>query len=224
MPDFLLVFDLDGTLIDTVPDLANALNAVLREHGHAPFARREVQGMVGDGIPALVTRGFAARGADAAEAREALPRFLALYEANAADLSRPYPGVRDTLVALRQQGYRTAVCTNKAERATDAVLRGLDLCHLFDGIAGGDHFPVKKPDPGHLLGLIAELGGDKERAAMIGDNENDAAAAHAAGLPLILMRYGYARVDPATLKAAALLDRFSDLPETLQRLWLIPEV
>src|SRR5215469_5930413 len=102
MPDFLLVFDLDGTLIDTVPDLANALNAVLREHGHAPFARREVQGMVGDGIPALVMRGFAGRGADAAEAREALPRFLALYEANAADLSRPYRGVRETLVALRQ--------------------------------------------------------------------------------------------------------------------------
>jgi len=222
MGDFLLIFDLDGTLIDTVPDLANALNEVLREHGHAPFARREVQGMVGDGIPALVTRGFAARGADAAEATEALPRFLALYEANAANLSRPYPGVRETLMALRRQGYRTAVCTNKAERATIAVLRGLDLFELFDGIAGGDHFPVRKPDPGHLLGLVAELGARPERAAMIGDNENDAAAAHAAGLPLILMRYGYAHVDPATLKAAALLDRFADLPGALRKLGLIP--
>ena len=222
MGDFLLIFDLDGTLIDTVPDLANALNEVLREHGHAPFTRREVQGMVGDGIPALVTRGFAARGADAAEATEALPRFLALYEANAANLSRPYPGVRETLMALRHQGYRTAVCTNKAERATIAVLRGLDLFELFDGIAGGDHFPVRKPDPGHLLGLIAELGARPERAAMIGDNENDAAAAHAAGLPLILMRYGYAHVDPATLRAAALLDRFADLPSALRKLGLIP--
>ena len=105
MADFLLVFDLDGTLIDTVPDLANALNHVLREHGHAPFSPREVQAMVGDGIPALVTRGFAARGADAAEASEALPEFLALYEANAANLSRPYPGVRDTLIeCLPSQG------------------------------------------------------------------------------------------------------------------------
>ena len=141
---------------------------------------------------------------------------------NATNLSRPYPGVRDTLVLLRRQGYRTAVCTNKAERATIAVLRGLDLFDLFDGIAGGDRFAVRKPDPGHLLGLIAELGGRPERAAMIGDNENDAAAAHAAGLPLILMRYGYARVEPATLEPAVLLDHFADLPEALQRLGLTP--
>jgi phosphoglycolate phosphatase len=222
MPDFLLVFDLDGTLIDTVPDLANALNEVLREHGYAPLAQREVQRLIGDGVAALVTRGFAARGAEAAEAREALPRFLAVYEANATNLSRPYPGVRDTLAELRRRGYRTAICTNKTGRATEVVLRGLDLFDLFDGIAGGDRYPVRKPDPGHLLGLIAELGGQPERAAMIGDNENDAAAAYGAGVPVILMRYGYARVDPATLHAAALLDRFADLPATLQRLGLIP--
>src|ERR1700694_2614479 len=186
MRHFLLVFDLDGTLIDTVPDLANALNHVLREHGHAPFSPREVQAMVGDGIPALVTRGFAGRGADATEASEALPDFLAIYEASAANLSRPYPGVRDTLVELRRRGYRTAVCTNKAQRATLAVLGGFGLLQLFDGIAGGDHFAVKKPDPGHLLGMIAELGGRPDRAAMIGDNENDAAAAHAAGVALVL--------------------------------------
>jgi phosphoglycolate phosphatase len=222
MADFLLVFDLDGTLIDTVPDLANALNQVLGERGYAPLAPGEVQRMIGDGVPVLVSRGFAARGGDAAEASDALPRFLAVYEANAANLSRPYPGVRDTLVELRRRGYRTAICTNKPERATDAVLRGLGLLGLFDGIAGGDHFAVRKPDPGHLLGLVAELGGGKERAAMIGDNENDAAAAHAAGLPLLLMRYGYARVDPATLGAAALLDHFAELPDALEKLGLSP--
>jgi phosphoglycolate phosphatase len=119
MADVLLVFDLDGTLIDTVPDLANALNHVLREHGHPPYSPREVQAMVADGIPALVTRGFAGRGADAADASAALPDFLAIYEASAANLSRPYPGA-DTLVELRRRGYRTAVCTNKAERATPA--------------------------------------------------------------------------------------------------------
>jgi phosphoglycolate phosphatase len=93
---------------------------------------------------------------------------------------------------------------------------------LFDGIAGGDRFAVRKPDPGHLVGLIGALGGQTEAAAMVGDNENDAAAAHAAGLPLVLMRYGYARVDPEALGADALLDHFADLPAALDRLGLLP--
>jgi phosphoglycolate phosphatase len=93
---------------------------------------------------------------------------------------------------------------------------------LFDGIAGGDRFSVRKPDPGHLLGVISELGASPAKSAMIGDNENDAAAARAASVPLVLMRYGYARVDPDTLCADALLDRFSELPDALERLGLVP--
>jgi len=130
--------------------------------------------------------------------------------------------VRDTLAQLRQNGYRTAVCTNKLQQATEMVLSGLDLAGLFDGVAGGDRYPVRKPDKRHLLGLIAELGGSAERAVMIGDSENDAAAAHAAAVPLVMMSYGYARVDPATLGAAAVLDRFADLPGALERLGLAP--
>ena len=218
--DFLLVFDLDGTLIDSVPDLTNALNEVLREHRHAALSRAEVVPMVGDGVPQLVARAFAARGGTAAEAAAALPRYIALYEASATNLTRPYPGVRDTLEALRRAGYRCAVCTNKLQHATMTVLKGLDLAALFDGVAGGDRYPVRKPDPGHLLGLIGELGGRPDRAVMIGDSENDAAVAHAAAVPLVLMRYGYARADPATLGAAALLERFAELPAALLRLGL----
>src|SRR6185312_2930395 len=106
-----------------------------------------------------------------------------------------------------------AVCTNKLQQATETVLRGLNLAALFDGVAGGDRYPVKKPDRAHLLGLIAELGGSADRAVMIGDSENDAAVAHAAAVPLVMMRYGYARVDPATLGGRAVLDDFAELPD-----------
>ena len=222
MMEFLLVFDLDGTLVDSVPDLTNALNEVLREHGYAELSRAEVTPMVGDGVPALVARGFAARGGDAAEATAALPRYIKFYEANATALTRPYPGVRETLEELRARGYRHAVCTNKLQQATMAVLSGLDLTGLFDGIAGGDRYPVRKPDPAHLLGLIGELGGSTGRAVMIGDSENDAAVAHAAQVPLVMMRYGYCRVDPETLGAAAILDHFAELPQALERLGLTP--
>ena len=224
MTDIILAFDLDGTLVDSVPDLTSALNKVLRERGLAALSRADVAPMVGDGIPALVTRGFAARGVGESEAAAALPRYIEIYEANATALTRPYPAVRETLVELRRRGYRMAVCTNKLQQATMAVLEGLDLAALFDAVAGGDRYPVKKPDPRHLLGLIGELGGGADRAVMIGDSENDAAVAHAARVPLVLMRYGYARSDPATLGAAALLDRFVELPAALERLGLTPSV
>jgi phosphoglycolate phosphatase len=222
MKGFLLVFDLDGTLVDSVMDLRAALNEVLRERGHRALSRAEVKHMIGDGVPTLVARALAASGADPAEASMALPRFLEIYEANPTQLSRPYPSVAETLTTLRRRGYRTAICTNKPQRATLAVMQGLDLLPLFDGIAGGDRFPVRKPHPGHLLQLIAELGARPEASAMIGDNENDAAAAHSAAVPLVLVRYGYARVEPESLMADALLDHFSELPGALERLGLNP--
>jgi phosphoglycolate phosphatase len=222
MERILLVFDLDGTLVDSVPDLRAAVNEMLRERGSRQLSLSEVKRLVGDGAPALVARALAASGADPAGVSDALARFLEIYEANAVRLSRPYPDVRETLTALRRRGYRAAVCTNKPQRATMAVIEGLGFLPLFDGIAGGDRFSVKKPDPGHLLGLIGELGASVTATAMIGDNENDAAVAHAAGVPLVLMRYGYARVALESLAADALLDHFADLPAALERLGLIP--
>jgi len=222
MTKFLLLFDLDGTLVDSLPDLTNALNEVLRERGHAALTRAEVKPMIGDGMPMLLQRGFAARGADAAEAKAAQPRFIEIYEASATNLSQPYPGVPETLAALRARGYRTAVATNKPQHATAEVLHGMGLAELFDGFAGGDRFPVKKPDPGHLLRLVEALDGDPKRAAMIGDSENDALSARAAAMKLILMRYGYARIDPAQLGADCLLDHFSQIPEALAALGLNP--
>jgi phosphoglycolate phosphatase len=222
MGGYLLIFDLDGTLVDSAPDLRAALNEMLRERGCGPLSLPQVRRMIGDGVPALVDRALVASGIDPAAAATALPRFVELYENGAVRLTRPYPGVPETLAALRRRGYRTAICTNKPQHATHTVLDGLGLAPLFDAVAGGDRFAVRKPDPGHLLGLIAALGARAEATAMVGDNENDAAAAHGAGLPLVLMRYGYPRVDPATLAADALLDHFADLPAALDRLGLAP--
>src|SRR5262249_23732979 len=124
MANFLLLFDLDGTLVDTLPDLTNALNEVLRERGYPPLAPPQVKPMIRAGMPTLRAGGFAARGGDAAEAAAMQPRFLQIYEGGAANLSRPYPEVAETLAGLRRRGYRTAVCTNKPQHATATVLHG----------------------------------------------------------------------------------------------------
>ena len=222
MEHFLLIFDLDGTLVDSVPDLCETLNEVLHEHGYAKLSPETVRPMVGDGVAPLVIRGFAACGGGETEARAALPHYIARYEANATRHSLLYPGVRETLVDLRRRGYRTAVCTNKLQGATLAVLRGFGIDGLFDGIAGGDRFAVRKPDPGHLTQLIDELGGSVARAAMIGDSEVDAATANAAGVPALLMSYGYARIALDALGARRVLDRFDELPGALENLGLSP--
>jgi phosphoglycolate phosphatase len=222
MAKFLLVFDLDGTLVDSVPDLAAVLNEVLQERGYAPLSRETVRPLVGDGVVPLVLRAFAASGGGEAEARDALPGYVARYEANATRFSQLYPGVRETLTELRARGYRTAVCTNKLHKATLAVLRGFDIDGLFDGVAGGDRFAVRKPDPGHLTQLIQELGGSVDRAAMIGDSEIDTATANAASVPALLMSYGYARIALPELDAAKVLDDFAEIPAALADLGLNP--
>jgi phosphoglycolate phosphatase len=210
-----LVFDLDGTLVDSLPDLHAALNEMLHEIGKLPLSRDAVRGMIGDGTPKLVERGLAAAGAPPDADGSRLRRFLAIYEAAPVARTRPYPGVPEVLHELARSGKKLAICTNKPQQATLAVLRGLALDGCFAAVLGGDALPVRKPDPGHLLGALAALGVGAHAAVMIGDGENDAAVAKAAGVPVILMRYGYARVPPEELGADAVLDDFRELPRAL---------
>jgi phosphoglycolate phosphatase len=210
-----LVFDLDGTLIDSVPDLQAALNEVLRELGKPPLPQDMVRGMIGDGTAALVARGLAASQVPADALAECLPRFLALYEADPVSRTRPYPGVPQVLANLAAEGRRLAICTNKPQKATLAVLSGLGLDGLFSAVVGGDVLPVKKPDPGHVIGAITALAATIDEAVMIGDSENDVAAAQAAGVPVVLVRYGYARVPLADLAADIQIDDFLSLPAAL---------
>jgi phosphoglycolate phosphatase len=184
-----LLLDLDGTLVDTVPDLAAALNRLMASRALPPFTWPETAAMVGDGVAKLVERAFAARGLvpDAA----AVADFSADYAAHAAVASRLFPGVAETLAALVAEGWRLAVCTNKPEGAARALLDAMGLTRLLAAIGGGDSFPVRKPDPAHLLATLRLAGGAVERAVMAGDHANDVAAARGAGLPCIFAAWGY---------------------------------
>jgi phosphoglycolate phosphatase len=210
-----LVFDLDGTLVDSVPDLQAAINRMLAEIGRRALDAGEIRRMVGDGTAALVARALGATGGAPPDEAALQARFLALYEAEPAVRTLPYEAVAETLQRLKAAGCRLAICTNKPQAAALAVLRGVGLEALFDAVLGGDALPVRKPDPRHLLGAVASLDATPGDAVMIGDNENDHAAAKAAGIPIILMRYGYLRVPPETLAPDAWLDDFAALPEAL---------
>lgn len=210
-----LILDLDGTLVDSVPDLAAALNRLMLARGLAMFDHAATALMVGDGARALVDRAFAARGLAADEAAQA--SFLADYSANAAVETRAFRGTEAALRDLAGQGWRLAVCTNKPEIPARALLSGLGLDVYFAAIGAGDSFPMKKPDPRHLLATIALAGGDPARAVMVGDHANDVQAAIGAGLPCVFAAWGYG---PAAMAAGAvaIADSFAALPTVVERL------
>jgi phosphoglycolate phosphatase len=210
-----LIFDLDGTLVDSVPDLAAAVNRLMAGRALPGFTEAAVTAMVGDGAAALVTRAFAAHGRPPDSA--ALDDFLADYGAHAAIASRPYPGVVDLLPVLAAQGWRLAVCTNKPEAPARTLLAALGLAPFFAAVGGGDSFATRKPDPGHLLGTLAAAGGAAAQALMVGDHHNDVAAARAAGIPAIFAAWGYGT--PAMAEgAAATAAAFTDVPAIAERL------
>jgi phosphoglycolate phosphatase len=210
-----LVLDLDGTLVDSAPDIAAALNRLLAARGLAPLALADVTAMVGDGVAMLLHRAFAARGTEP-DARDAAD-YAADYGSNLAVATRPYPDVATTLQRLSEAGWRMAVCTNKPVAAAHRVLAATGLGGFFAAIGGGDSFPVRKPDPAHLLATLAAAGGSPSRAVMAGDHRNDILAATGAGLPGIFAAWGYG--NPAMAEGAAAVARsFADLPDIAERL------
>ncbi len=210
-----LLMDLDGTLIDSVPDLLGALNRMGKQRGFRPFDRAEVTPMVGDGIRPLLERVFAARGAPFDETAEA--PYVADYTAHSADETRPFPGVVDTLKTFADAGWKLAVCTNKAAKPTHAVLAALGLTPFLSAIGGGDSFPTRKPDPGHVLSTLEMAGGSVHQAVMVGDHRNDVLAATGAHVPCIFAAWGYGPLSMAE-GAAAVADRFADLPRIAEGL------
>ena len=209
-----IVFDIDGTLIDTAPDLTNALNHALVARGHAPVPLSRVREAVGHGAKAMIERALELSGGQA-DVDAMLVDFLAHYEVNIAVESRPFPGAVAALERFGAAGARLAVCTNKREHLTRLLLRALKIDGFFAGLAGRDTLPVSKPDPGHVLGAIALAGGDPARAVMIGDSAVDIEAARGAGVPSILVDFGYCPPPPQGPQHDAVIGHFDALETTV---------
>ena len=214
----LVIFDLDGTLIDSAADIADALNAMLGVHGCAPLPLAEVRTMIGDGMRKLVERALLARALGAVDPAQAERTVLAHYRAQPVRLTTAYPGTRTALERLRAAGMRLAICTNKPAQLAEAILARLALSEFFLHVVGGDSLPYRKPDPRTLQAVLARFAATPRDALMVGDSEVDAATAAAAGVPLILMDHGYRRGPLAQMTYRAALAHFDQLPELVQAL------
>lgn len=217
LPPPTIVFDLDGTLVDTAGDLIATLNAILAREEVPPLEQGAATSMIGFGARAMLRSAFAANGSDLAPERlEALfLDFLAHYDNHLADTSLPYPGVEIALERFEADGWRLAVCTNKYERPARKLLDHLGLSRHFAAIAGQDTYGVAKPDPRHLTETISAAGGAPDRAIMVGDSATDVDTAIAAGVPAVAVTFGYSATPIAELGATALIDHYDELYETV---------
>jgi phosphoglycolate phosphatase len=212
-----VIFDLDGTLVDTAPDLVATLNVVLCGVGLPPLPFAAARNMVGGGARALIERGLAAEGrsVEAGELDRLYREFIAHYTTHIADRSRPFPGMEAALSELERGGCRLAVCTNKLEGLSIKLLDALGLAGRFAAICGADTFAVAKPDAAILHGTVARAGGRLSHAVMVGDSATDVRVARAAGMPVIAVDFGYSETPVAELGPDRVVASFAALPEAV---------
>ncbi|MBI5262143.1 MAG: HAD-IA family hydrolase [Bradyrhizobium sp.] len=215
-----IVFDLDGTLVDTAPDLINALNYVLDREGLPPVPLHSARNMIGAGARKLIERGLEIEGraAHIDEITRMTADFIDYYAAHIADESRPFEGLERALDDLEARGHLLAVCTNKLEWLSKRLLDRLGLSPRFAAICGADTFGVSKPDPSFLRETVARAGGQMSAAIMVGDAGTDIGVARRAGVPVIGVGFGYTDVPIAQLKPDRLINHMSELPEAVQSL------
>jgi len=216
----ILVFDLDGTLVDTAPDLAKTLDTILQRAGLEPLPYDDVKSMIGDGARAMLERALRTRNADVsvAELDRMFSDFIEHYAAHIADASRPFPGLDAALDQLADKGFVFVVCTNKLEWLSRRLLDALDLARRFAFICGQDTFGVKKPDPAILRLTIERAGGKIEDAVMVGDSAADIDTARAAGIPVIAVDFGYTEIPVAEMKPDLIISHFDALPAAVVEL------
>ncbi|MEQ1710221.1 MAG: HAD family hydrolase [Hyphomicrobium sp.] len=208
-----IIFDLDGTLVDTAPDLVGATNHVLDRLGSPPLPADVLRTWISYGARRMIVEAFAVRGLVISEAEtdRQLEGFLDHYTANIARESRPFPGTIEALDRFAAAGAKLAVCTNKREALSRLLLDALGMSARFSAIAGRDTFKVCKPDPGHLTGAIRLAGGDTSRAVMGGDSGVDIATAKSAGIPVVGVTFGYTEIPVTALGPDAVIDHYDDL-------------
>jgi phosphoglycolate phosphatase len=217
----LMIFDLDGTLVDTAADLVASLDRALSLRGHPQSEPATARSWIGHGARQMIRNALEHHGVafDDTLVEDMFRDFLDHYQANMSRFSRPFPALIEALDALADNGWTFAVCSNKQERLCRQLLDELDMSHRFATISGGDTFGVSKPDPGHLLGTIEAAAGDPRRAIMVGDASTDVDAARAASVPVIGVSFGYTPVPMVELEPDLLLDSFADLtPEIAEDL------
>ena len=220
MPFGAIIFDLDGTLVHSAPDLTAILNRLLNKEGYSSLDETVVTAMIGDGVAALVERGFSMSGATLqyGDLQRLITRFLDCYTSVPVHLTQPYAGVVRTLATLRSERYRLGICTNKLTGLAHSVLAGSGIAGFFDHVVGSDAVPSRKPDPAPVREAVRRLGATVQSTLMVGDSVVDVLAARNAAIPVVLMSYGYSRMPPGSLGADAVVDRFSDLPEAIEEL------
>jgi phosphoglycolate phosphatase len=214
MPAQTIVFDLDGTLIDTAPDLIDTLNVVFAREGMPPVAYETARNLIGAGARAMIARGIEAEGRNVAPAKleQMFVDFIAHYSEHVADRSQPFAGLTDALDTLAARGCRFAVCTNKLEHLSVLLLEKLKLADRFKAICGQDTFGVQKPNPEILRRTIAAAGGTLQRSVMIGDSATDIRTARAAGVPVIAVDFGYSERPISEFGPDCIISHFAQLP------------
>jgi len=219
-PPRIVVFDLDGTLVDTAPDLINALNFVLDREGMPPLPLASARNLIGAGARKLIERGLEVGGGTVTvgELDRMMRDFIDYYAEHIADESRPFDGLEAALDDLESRGYRFAVCTNKLEWLSKLLLERLGLTRRFAAICGADTFGVAKPDPAILHQTIARAGGRAAASVMVGDSGTDIGAARRAGISVVGVSFGYTDVPLADLKPDRLIGHMSDLPDAIESL------
>jgi phosphoglycolate phosphatase len=210
-----IVFDLDGTLIDTAPDLIDTLNFILAQEGLPALPYATARNMIGAGAKVLIERALAAEGRAASEIDRLYKAFIAYYAAHIADRSRPFPKLEVTLEGLTAAGHRLAVCTNKLEWLSVRLLQTLELAQHFAAICGQDTFGVQKPDPEIFRRTVLRAGGEPARSLMVGDSGTDIRTARAARVPVVAVDFGYTEVPIETLDPDRIISSFAELPAAI---------